>query len=159
MMQLSIQGDAKLRRTFAELPTNVRKQVAKKALRPGATILSRAMKSEVPAVTDRYADELAGVDAKALARHIKKGIGRRAKTYKNTGTVMVAVGPRYDFRSPGVPLSAGYLAERLEFGDEGEPARPFLRRTFSRVGGEAMAATVDRIRELVAEAARGARRG
>lgn len=159
MIQLSIQGDAKLRRTFAALPTNVRKQVAKKALRPGATILTRAMKAEVPDVSERYADELAGVSPNSLKRHIKKGIGRRAKTYKNTDTVMVAVGPRYDFRAPNVPLSAGYLAEQLEYGNEGEPARPFLRRTFSRVGGEAMAATVDRIRELVAEAARGARRG
>jgi HK97 gp10 family phage protein len=161
MMKITVQGERKLRRTLEALPVRVQRQVARKTLRPGATIISRAMKAAVPSISDQDAAALGEWDAtgKALTRHIKKGIGRRSKTYRNTGTAMLAIGPRYDFRTPGVEQAAGYLAQRLEYGDDERPAVPFMRRAVEGVAGKAMRAMIDKATEAVADAAAEARRG
>lgn len=162
MIKLAWQGERELRRTLEALPVRVQRQVGRKALRPGATIVSRALKAAVPKLTDEDAAALAGegvVTGKDLKRHIKKGIGRKAKTYRNTGTPTISVGPMYDYRSPGIDLTAGYLAERLEYGDADRAAAGTLRRAAEGVSGEAMRAMIEKTRQAVADAAREARRG
>ena len=157
---VKIHGAGDLKRAFEALPARVQKQVARKALRPGATLVSRELKKSVPTIDDDEARSLLGPGrftsegaGNKLRRHLSKGIQRRNKTYTNTGTVMVAIGPRYDYRDDATGATAGYLAEQLELGDDENRARPFLRPTAQRLAAPALASMIGRAREVVNEEA------
>lgn len=179
MIQLKVHGDVDTKRAFERLKVGVQKRVARKALRPAGSIVSKALKKSVPRIDDDLAWKILGIDdlneearreampliweknktmAHAAQRLVKLSIGRKAKFYKNSGTALEAIGPRYSFRIPGVPISGGYVAQLLELGDEERAAFPFMRRAFNGVAQQAGTEMAFRAAELVKEEARKARR-
>jgi hypothetical protein len=102
----------------------------------------------------RFVERTDAKIGKAITRHIKKGIGRRSKTYTNSQTAMIAVGVRYDFKDRPVGISAGRLAERIEYGDEEVPAMPFMRPAASRVAMSALRVAIDKAYDVVKDEAR-----
>jgi len=179
MISMKVHGTAETKRALERMSVKIQKRVAMKALRPAATEVTKAFKKATPQIDDALAWELTGVGgldgdnmhasltqilqknknmSRAMQRLIKMSIGRKAKGYRNTGTQMIAVGPRYDYREPGMPLSGGYVAQLLEFGDDTRPAHPFLRRALGGVAQKAANTISSKVSDLVREEARAAGR-
>lgn len=174
-ISMSIQGDRELVKALTALPVKVQTQIGRKALRPAAQMLSRQMKAATPTLR---ADEVVGIltsggkitkygevsklkisasdeDLAHLTRRLlKTSIKRKAKTYRNTKTPTESVGVAYDHRIDGVNAPAGVIAERVEMGDAGRGARPWIRRVYSESGNAALSLAVKRAHELVKEAGR-----
>jgi len=115
MISYKVEGDKHLIRALERIKGKVEKKVARSALGKGATIATRQIKRAVPA------------DLKGL----RKSIGRRSKTYKHSGTIVIVIGPRFAWRDPKTGKQPSAEALKIEYGDETTPARPFMRRAFS----------------------------
>lgn len=160
MVDLRVTGDKALIRKLERMPVSVQRQIGRKAIRPAGQMVSKAMKKAVPKISVEEAAELLNkpgakaADAKRLTAHVRKGIGRKTKTYRHSGTVLEAVGPRWDYRQEGL-IPAAWFAERLELGDaENVRAHAFMRKTARSVGPAAMSAMLSRVKALVEEEAR-----
>lgn len=129
----AIQGDEELAMRLKNLSEAALKRIMRPATRAGASVVNKAAKAK----------------AKSVSKAVSRSIGVKAKTYTNTGTVWVGVGPRtgekYSEKRPGYywggtekfkPVKVGPLLEygttaheqpRLGIKHPGMEAQPFLR--------------------------------
>src|SRR5262245_27424825 len=73
---------------LAVLERKVRTKIVRAALKDGAKIILRDMKQRAPISTDE----------RLAAGLLKKALGTRTKVYRQSGVVVVAVGPRAGFK-------------------------------------------------------------
>jgi HK97 gp10 family phage protein len=157
---IRITGDQQLIRKLGSFPVAVQRKIARKAIRPAASMVSKAMKKNSPKLTVEEAGVLLNrsnptpQDSKDLSAHIRKGIGRKTKTYTKGSVSIEAVGPRWDYRQDKIEGPAAWYAQRVEHGDGGDiRAHGFIRRTASETGQTAVGMMLARARELVIEEA------
>lgn len=133
-VRVTVRGERALVRAMRVLPVRTKRTVARKGVAAGASVMNKGLKRAAP---DKF---------------VRKSIGRRRKTYTNTGTVLEAVGPRYNYRDEDGAL-ADTRAVELEFGDENTPARPFMRPGFSANAPAARSAIEKKIGDEIAKEA------
>lgn len=118
MSQLSVNitGIKELNQAFAALPEITSRKAARPALRAGATIIKRQAVENVKSVVS---DKATGF----LAKNI---VVRSARPQKK-GDLRVAVAISGKAVNPKNNQRVGLYGSVLEFGKEGQPARPWLR--------------------------------
>lgn len=161
MTRIEVRGADQLIRKLGSFPVAVQRQIGRKAIRPAASMVVKAMKKNSPKISIDEASALlkkskpSAGDARRLSNHVRKGIGRKTKTYKNESVSIEAVGPRWDYRQDGIEGPAAWYAQQLEHGDaEDIKAHGFIRRTHSEVGPAAVSLMLRRAHELIIEEAR-----
>ena len=115
------------------LPQKIRGRIMRDAFKKAAKPVVKAMKANVPIRL-----ETKGVDPRPgdpTLKELKKSIGSKIKTYKNTGTTVAIIGPRVGekFRSK-LNHNQKYnrltsIAIGIERGWKGRPANAFVRKT------------------------------
>jgi HK97 gp10 family phage protein len=164
---IRVEGTREAIRALEALPVRVQRQVARKVIGAAAADLNKAMKAAVP--TPDYATGASGRAAqaarrqnRAIQRLVKASIGRRRKTYTNTGAVVEIVGPRWNFTRDDPELPSGEAASawahRMERGTDGYTKHPFVRQAFESRRQALEGIIRDKLRALVQEEARRAAR-
>lgn len=132
---LKITGDADLIAKLNGMETKLARRAVRKAVSAATTIMVKGIKSEVK-------------DDKSL----RKSIGRRKRTYRNSGVVTEIVGPRFEFEDDGKTPSK--YAAAVEYGTEGQAPQPFMRRGFANSVAAAQQAMTQKLAEGVAQEAK-----
>lgn len=127
---LRIKGDAELIARLEAMSNTVARKAVRAAIGAGATIMLKGIRSQI-------------TDDKAL----RKSIGRRNRTYKNSGVVTTIIGPRFDFEQDGVKPSK--YAAAVEYGTEFTRPNPFMRRGYSQFVQPALAAMRQRLADRI----------
>ena len=126
-IKIKLKGGKELQRKLSRLSSTAARKVVRPAARKAATPINKEMKRQV------------GTDDKALRR----SIGVRAKTYRQSGAVSMIVGPRVHQAgfagSDGEIVSTQEIVRRgteREFGTLDNAPDPFVRPTASAVEGQ-----------------------
>ena len=127
---------------FAELrgvDAKVRKKILRKAVGEASKIVLRDAKSRVPVATGQ----------------LRKSLGRRVKTYRGSGVVVVLVGPRTGFKTQvgDKTVNPTQYAHLVEKGTRAVQARPFLRPALDNNEGVIRAKIAEVVAEGIANAA------
>jgi hypothetical protein len=123
------------------LPQKIRGRIMRDAFKKAAKPAVKAMKDQVPKQlptprAGKYGDPR---PADANLRELRKSIGSKIMTYKNTGTTVAVIGPRVGdkYRAKGVTKSAlgenprlTTIAVAIERGWRGRGVNRFVRRGF-----------------------------
>jgi len=124
--EFKVEGIERLMQALTELPKRVQNKVLRKAVRKGATVLTRAMRQGAP--KKGSTEDATG--------QLRRSIGSRMKTYR--GTVVAIVGPRRGFReeltTPGgkkVIRDPVKYAHLYEFGSFRQAPHPFMTRAWN----------------------------
>lgn len=165
---IRMQGQKSAIAALDALPRGARRRVARKALSPAASIMNKAAKASVPipnwtqGASARKSDQRAALrQNKLVQRVVRNSIGRRRKTYKNSGTAVEIIGPRFgyfkipeglDQRTP-----AAAYAWRLERGDDDHQAHPFMERAFFRTKPRLQREITKGVKRLIREEAKKAK--
>ena len=113
---IKLEGVQQLLKNLEQFSQTIQRRIVRKAVSAGSTPMLQAVKAAAPRETGL----------------LKKSIGRKVKTYRNSGVVLVIIGPRSGFRTviddkPRNPLMYAHL---VEFGTSKAPAKPFMRPAF-----------------------------
>jgi putative component of toxin-antitoxin plasmid stabilization module len=126
---------------MTQLPQKIRGRIMRDAFKKAAKPAVKTMKAEVPKRlptprANRYGDPR---PADENLRELRKSIGSKIKTYKNTGTTVAIIGPRTGekFRAKGVSRDVmienprlSTIAVAIERGWKGRGVNRFVRRGF-----------------------------
>ena len=114
-----------------ELPQKIRGRIMRDAFKKAAKPAVKTMKAEVP----KRLPSPKGRDprpADKTLRELRKSIGSKIKTYKNTGTTVAIIGPRVGdkYRSSANNARLTTIAIGIERGWKGRGINRFVRRGF-----------------------------
>lgn len=129
-------GDKQLLQTFRTLGERVQRKVVRQAVNAAATPVVKSARSKAP--------RRSGL--------LRKSLGKKVKTYTDTGTIVGLIGPRTDVTGEYqgekvVPWRYAHLAESGHIDSRGEfvPGQPFLRPAFEETQGQALDVMKDKI--------------
>lgn len=141
--QFTLIGDKELIDAFGDLARRARSSIVSKALRAASRPIVNAARDNIRAQQSDNPYRSYGKQP----GNLRKSMGLRIKTYRNSGTTIAVVGPRWPQGAHGHLIEFG-TTERLTKG-EGKvpagvsrgfmPARPFLRPAFDVFKGQALA--------------------
>ena len=142
-------GDKQLEKLFRTLGDRVQRKVTRQAVNAAATPGVKAAKAKVPSESGT----------------LKKSLGKKVKTYKNTGTVAAIIGPRTDVEGEfnGEVRKPKFYAHLVENGHVDEngnhvPAQSFLRPAMDETQDQALDVMKDKLAAgVVKEAMKGAK--
>lgn len=147
---MTLLGAKELERTFRTLGERVQRKVTRQAVNAAATPVVRAAKAKAP--------EESGT--------LKRSLGKKVRTYKQTGTVAAIIGPRTDVEGEhnGQVRKPKFYAHLVEGGHIDEsgnhvPAEPFLRPAFDETQGQALGVMQDKLAAGVVKEAKKAAGG
>jgi HK97 gp10 family phage protein len=133
---MTLLGAKELERTFRTLGERVQRKVTRQAVNAAATPVVKAAKAKAPQESGT----------------LKKSLGKKVRTYKQTGTVTAIVGPRTDVEGEhdGKVRKPKFYAHLVEGGHIDEsgnhvPAKPFLRPAFDETQGQALGVMADKL--------------
>lgn len=127
------------------LAAKVRRKILRDAISEGSKIITKAAKAGAPVQT----------------RLLRNSLGRKIKTYRNSGIVVAIIGPRVGFRKEVLRGKRRVLsnptkyAHLVELGTKRMSARPFLRPAFARNSAAIMRAMAGIIEKGAEQAAGG----
>lgn len=152
MLKVTIQGDAKLIAKLETADRAVRTKLARRAIRPGASIINKAIKQATPRDTEAY-----GIPRGLLRKSIgvKTGLGGVSIKAGRDGVVGSLIGVRSTFLMPnGDPVTRH--AQFVHNGDDRRELRahPFILDGFNASKDRAATAVMDKASEVVMEALR-----
>lgn len=129
-------GDVKLIRKFKAMPAKFVKKYGRRALTKAGRRIVKVAKTRVPKRTGQ----------------LKKSLGQKGKTYKDT--VVVIVGPRTGYAitdETGKRHDPAKIAHLVERGTAKAPAHPFLRPAYDETEAETKALIASEIRTAINE--------
>lgn len=129
---MKLDGLQALAKRLEAIDKKVAKKAIKAAINQATKILTKEVKARVP------------VDTGLLRR----SIGRKVKTYRQSGLVIGIVGPRANIVGDDGDKPSKY-GSLVEFGTSTSPARPFLRPAFDAAKDRMLAAMRDVLREAI----------
>jgi len=118
MVKMEVVGDEALQAAMLGLGRSSQARVARPAIREASTPIVRQMRQNAPKKQGDRTGQL------------RKSIGRRMVTYKNSGTVIAVIGPRRNFTTNdkfGNKVDPSNYAHLVEFGTYRSTAKPFMR--------------------------------
>lgn len=153
---IKVLGEKELLKALDEFSASSQRRIARPAVRAASTPVMKAVRNNAPRKTEDRTGQL------------RKSIGRRMKSYKNSGMVIAFVGPRSRMEitdKHGRKVNPTKYAHLYEFGTAphsvggrfhpGAKPHPFVRDAWARTEGTAMQTMKAKIREQIPkEAAR-----
>lgn len=135
--QLTLIGDKELLAAFGELGRRAQGEIVRKALRAASRPIINAARDNLQAQTG---GEGTG--------NLRKSMGLRMKTYRNSGSTVAVIGPRWPQGAHGHLVEFGTTTRVTKKGISRGfmPARPFLRPAFDTFKGAALAMLASMIR-------------
>lgn len=132
---LKLTGDKDLIKRLKRLGSTVARRVVRQSTTAALTPMVKAMRREAPKDTGT----------------LKKSIGKVVRTYRRSGVVWGAVGPRKGFEtanpdgSARIPTKYAHLVERHN---------PFMRRAFDSTSSQVLRTMVREVRKRIEKAAK-----
>ena len=128
-----ILGERELMKAIDQLTGSAQRRIARPAIRAAASIVNKAAKSNLPRRGWATTTSKGRTFTYARTGALRRSIGVKMKTYRNSGAVVAIVGPRSkpSFKAQ-IPLRSRVAdplryAHLLERGTKFSKARPFLR--------------------------------
>lgn len=106
-----IEGLELLLFNLQQLRSSKARSVNRRALQSAASLPLKAAKRRVPKDTGQ----------------LRKSLGKKSKTYRDTGTSVVIIGPRVGYKDPATGRNPVKYAHLVELGTVRLQARPYLR--------------------------------
>ena len=138
-------GAKDLERTFRTLGDRVQRKITRQAVNAGATPVVKAARAK--------AAKESGL--------LRKSLGKKIRTYKQSGTVAAIIGPRTDVEGEykgeiRKPKFYAHLVEGGHIDANGNhvPAQPFLRPAFDETQGQALEVIKEKLAEGVVKEAK-----
>lgn len=139
-IRATLHGTKEFSQAMKDFPQKIRGRIMRDAFKKAAKPVVKAMKANVPIrLETKGTDPRPGDPA---LKELRKSIGSKIKTYKNTGTTVAIIGPRVGdkFRSK-LNHNQKYnrltsIAVGIERGWKGRQPNPFVRKTRQQQSGK-----------------------
>lgn len=138
-VRVRLEGMQTLLKNLEQFPRTIQRRIIRKAVSAGSTPVLQAIKANTPRDSGQ----------------LKRSIGRKIKTYRNSGIVIAILGPRSGFRTviDGRPRNPLRYAALVEYGTSKTPANAFMRRAYATTKQTAQETIRQKLTEEIAKEA------